>query len=206
MALRLNGSSSGYVELDVPAAAGSHTLTLPDGGGSSGNFLRTDGSGGLSWATPAAGLFESYAILEDQKSANTHGGTFNTGSFLTRDLNTEVADPDGIVSLSSNQFTLAAGNYFVVWSAPAYDAGRHKAQLFNATDSTVVANGSSEISANNGSEQSRSVGSARVVITESKAFEIRHRALNGNTTTGFGLASDFGVVEVYTRVEIYKEA
>ena len=52
MALRLNGSSSGYVELDVPAAAGSHTLTLPDGGGSSGNFLRTDGSGTLTWATP----------------------------------------------------------------------------------------------------------------------------------------------------------
>ena len=51
MALRLNGSSSGYVELDVPAAAGSHTLTLPDGGGSSGQYLQTDGSGGLSWAT-----------------------------------------------------------------------------------------------------------------------------------------------------------
>ena len=55
MALRLNGSSSGYVELDVPAAAGSHTLTLPDGGGSSGQYLQTDGSGGLSWVTPAAG-------------------------------------------------------------------------------------------------------------------------------------------------------
>jgi hypothetical protein len=51
MALRLNGSSSGYVELDVPAAAGSHTLTLPDGGGSSGQYLQTDGSGALSWAT-----------------------------------------------------------------------------------------------------------------------------------------------------------
>ena len=51
MALRLNGSSSGYVELDVPAAAGSHTLTLPDGGGSSGQYLQTNGSGGLSWAT-----------------------------------------------------------------------------------------------------------------------------------------------------------
>ena len=55
MALRLNGSSSGYVELDVPAAAGSHTLTLPDGGGSSGQYLQTNGSGGLSWVTPAAG-------------------------------------------------------------------------------------------------------------------------------------------------------
>jgi hypothetical protein len=51
MALRLNGSSSGYVELDVPAAAGSHTLTLPDGGGSSGQYLQTNGSGGLSWQT-----------------------------------------------------------------------------------------------------------------------------------------------------------
>lgn len=57
MALRLNGSSSGYVELDVPAAAGSHTLTLPNSGGSSGQYLQTNGSGGLSWQTlPAAGL------------------------------------------------------------------------------------------------------------------------------------------------------
>ena len=53
MALRLNGSSSGYVELDVPADAGSHTLTLPDGGGSSGQYLQTNGSGGLSWQTVA---------------------------------------------------------------------------------------------------------------------------------------------------------
>ena len=81
MALRLNGSSSGYVELDVPADAGSHTLILPDGGGTahqvlknsatagtleyglalptgngtSGQYLQTDGLGGSSWVTPAAG-------------------------------------------------------------------------------------------------------------------------------------------------------
>ena len=53
MALRLNGSSSGYVELDVPADAGSHTLTLPNSGGSSGQYLQTNGSGGLSWQTVA---------------------------------------------------------------------------------------------------------------------------------------------------------
>jgi len=73
MALRLNGSSSGYVELDVPADAGSHTLTLPDGGGSSGNFLRTDGSGGLSWATPAGGkiLQVSSATKTDTQSTSS---------------------------------------------------------------------------------------------------------------------------------------
>jgi len=54
MALRLNGSSSGYVELDVPAAAGSHTLTLPNSGGTSGQYLQTNGSGGLSWQTVAS--------------------------------------------------------------------------------------------------------------------------------------------------------
>ena len=70
MALRLNGSSSGYVELDVPAAAGSHTLTLPDGGGSSGQYLQTDGSGGLSWAT---GLAQGSVITAGTAVASTSG-------------------------------------------------------------------------------------------------------------------------------------
>ena len=57
MALRLNGQTSGYVELEAPATAGSNTLTLPNGNGSSGQYLQTNGSGGLSWATlPAGGL------------------------------------------------------------------------------------------------------------------------------------------------------
>jgi hypothetical protein len=53
MALRLNGATSGFVELNAPAAAGSNTLTLPDGNGTSGQYLQTDGSGGLSWQTVA---------------------------------------------------------------------------------------------------------------------------------------------------------
>jgi len=52
MALRLNGATSGFVELNAPDSAASNTLTLPNGNGTSGNFLRTDGSGTLTWATP----------------------------------------------------------------------------------------------------------------------------------------------------------
>jgi hypothetical protein len=67
MALRLNGQTSGYVELEAPATAGSNTLTLPDGGGTSGQYLQTDGSGGLSWQTVS-----SPAILQVvQATANT---------------------------------------------------------------------------------------------------------------------------------------
>jgi hypothetical protein len=50
MTLRLNGSTSGYTEIDAPAVAGSNTLVLPTGNGSSGQFLQTNGSGTLSWA------------------------------------------------------------------------------------------------------------------------------------------------------------
>lgn len=51
MTLRLEGSTSGYVELDSPAVGGNNTLVLPSGNGSSGQVLTTNGSGALSWSS-----------------------------------------------------------------------------------------------------------------------------------------------------------
>ena len=51
MTIRLNGQTSGYVELEAPATAGSNTLVLPTGNGTSGQYLQTNGSGTLSWQT-----------------------------------------------------------------------------------------------------------------------------------------------------------
>jgi hypothetical protein len=50
MTLRLNGSTSGYTEIDAPAVAGSNTLVLPAGNGAADQALVTNGSGALSWA------------------------------------------------------------------------------------------------------------------------------------------------------------
>ena len=50
MALRLNGSTSGFTTLDAPAVAGSNTLVLPTGNGSADQALVTNGSGTLSFA------------------------------------------------------------------------------------------------------------------------------------------------------------
>jgi hypothetical protein len=50
--IRFRGATSGFVELAAPDAAGSNTLILPSGNGASGDFLRTDGSGSLSFAVP----------------------------------------------------------------------------------------------------------------------------------------------------------
>jgi hypothetical protein len=50
LTLRLNGSTSGYTEIDAPAVAGSNTLVLPGGNGTADQALVTNGSGTLSFA------------------------------------------------------------------------------------------------------------------------------------------------------------
>ena len=52
MTLRLNGSTSGYTEIDAPAVAGSNTLVLPTGAGSANQFLKNGATAGsLGWSS-----------------------------------------------------------------------------------------------------------------------------------------------------------
>jgi hypothetical protein len=46
LTLRLNGSTSGYTELDAPAVAGSNTITLPTGAGSANQLLKNGSTAG----------------------------------------------------------------------------------------------------------------------------------------------------------------
>jgi hypothetical protein len=66
MTLRLNGSSSGYTEIDAPAAAGSNTLTLPTSNGSAEQFLKNSGT---------AGELEFSSMVEDSSGRLLVGST-----------------------------------------------------------------------------------------------------------------------------------
>jgi|688.fasta_scaffold397751_2 hypothetical protein len=74
MSIRLNGSTSGYTEIDAPAVAASNTLVLPTGNGSSGQFLQTNGSGTLSWG--------SQRILQVVQTVKTDYFTTSSASFI----------------------------------------------------------------------------------------------------------------------------
>tara|TARA_B100001093_G_scaffold270229_1_gene258349 strand:+ start:188 stop:730 length:543 start_codon:yes stop_codon:yes gene_type:complete len=159
------------------------------------------------------GIIKSYAIIVDQKTNETNGGTFTSGAFRTRDLNTELSDEDGIVSISSNQFTLQAGSYLIKASCPVYDVARNQAQIYNVTDSTSVAVGQSNFVGTTANESGTSLVYGRTTITAQKVFEIRHAAQTTSYDYGFGVAAnssanghDMGTVEIFTMVEIYKEA
>jgi len=162
--------------------------------------------GGSNPSLDLAYLKSPHVILEYQKAANTAGGTFTSGADRTRDLNTEVYDPLGLCSISSNQFTLQAGTYYIEWSAPAITCGAHQSWLYNVTDAATAKRGTSEYSDPSFPVQNRSCGSAVVTIAGAKAFEIRHRCAATASGNGFGVQSNLAGGEVYTRVEITKLA
>lgn len=142
------------------------------------------------------------AILEDNKTTGTDGGTFTTGALRTRALNTEVYDPDNIVSLSANQFILIPGSWYINWSAPAFTVARHKTQLQDITNAATVKLGSSEYANNATPAQTRSVGSVVVSVSATTTYEIQHICEVTQAANGLGVSGGFST-EVYTRVEIY---
>jgi len=160
-------------------------------------------------ASGVGGKIVSYAIIADVKADHADGGTFTSGAYRTRDLNTEITDPDGIVSISSNQFTLQAGTYLLKWRAPYFDIGYSKTRLANITDTSYI-NGEATFGRNNPTYQAgfaRGVG--RVTISGAKVFEIQHVSHLTKATEGFGLDHDYTAAAseaIYTTVEIYKEA
>lgn len=156
------------------------------------------------------GLFDAYALLQDQQTAasSTMGGQFSSnGVWLKRTLNTEVFDVGGIVSLSSSQFTLQAGTYFIRGRAPAYKADRHKVKLRNVTDGSDAIIGDSSFAGTADSDASWSELTGRITIAGAKTFELQHQVQTAvENARGPGYESDMGVIEVYAQVEIWREA
>jgi len=107
MTLRLNGSTSGYVEIDAPATAGSNTLVLPNGNGTSGQVLSTNGSGALSFVDRMTAAGPAFSA----------GGTTQTLSASTQTkivLGTENFDTASCYDTSTSRFTPNVAGYYLV--------------------------------------------------------------------------------------------
>jgi|TARA_Y100000034_G_C6822951_1_gene370825 hypothetical protein len=164
------------------------------------------GTIGASVVFPAGGTGNpiSVAVICDQKSDTTDGGGTTSGSFQTRDLNTEISDPDGIVSISSNQFTLGAGTYHIYFQAPNFRGNAHKAMLFDVTGAANLGFSTNGHSGSGDSVANIVSGSFVHSPASSNTYEIQHRCETTQATYGFGVACGFSVVETYTLVIISK--
>lgn len=141
------------------------------------------------------------AFIKDVKPSGTAGGTFTSGSWQTRDLNTVEGDSE-IVSLSANQFVLQPGKYRLSGIAPSRGTtNNHKSKIRNITDSVDIAIGqTTRTGATDDSNESTVY--CIIDIIEEKTYELQHRCQTTKATDGFGFPASFGVDEVYSQVEI----
>ena len=178
------------------------TLTVPSGGNLTVASGATINITGATQTGFPSGLFSGYAIFADQKTQNTAGGTFTSGAWRQRDLNTTIANTDTTnITLGTNEFTLATGNYFIRWGAQA-DAYCYQTTSAVHDGSTNNILSFSTYTAGSGFP---SCGVGRVTVSGSQAFTIQHRCTTTRATTGFGIACNFAA-EIYLLVEIFKEA
>jgi len=144
-----------------------------------------------------------FALISDEKVITTEGGTLTNGAWYTRDLNTENYDPDNIVTISGNQFTLQAGTYEIEVYSSALRVLENKIRLQNITDAATEEYGNNQYTNASASEQASL--RTRITITDEKDFEIQHRSTQAWATTGRGLGCDFDT-ERYCDVAIRKVA
>ena len=206
--LKLPHASGNSMSIAAPATnpASDLELKLPATIGAAGQVLQNSSTPGtLEFGT--VGKFVSCALLIDQKSQDTAGGTFTSGAHRVRDLNTEVFDPDNIVTLSSNEFTLAsAGSYVIQWFAPCYKVDNNVSRLREVTDGTIR-EGTNSFAHSATQIQVHSEGMARVTQTGSKTYRIEHKSTATKADNGFGVASAaVAGYDTFTMVTIWKEA
>lgn len=144
--------------------------------------------------------------VRDQKASGTDGGTFTSGAWRTRDLNTVLTNEIAGASLAANQITLPAGKYQIEARAPAYRVKQHKMKLRNTTDLADTLIGLSADADDTNNVGTHTFLSGRFAISGVKVLEIQHQCTITRAASGLGVNSAFGVVEVFTDVLIWKIA
>jgi hypothetical protein len=109
MTLRLNGSTSGYTEIDAPAVAGSNTLVLPTGAGSANQFLKNGSTAGsLGWSSmvedSSGRLLVGTSTAQGLANIQIQGNGDSAKLYLRRDITNSAMTSSGQVVLGSIDF------------------------------------------------------------------------------------------------------
>lgn len=146
--LRLEGSTSGYVQIQPATAAGSWTFTLPADDGNSSQVLVTDGSGVTSWGTVSGVGSKTTRIFPEYPGAIiTPDGASNTG-YMTSDVELHGNYKYNYYQWESSEATLQDYDIYVKWQVPddftGFQTGTNDALLIdmateaaNSTDNKI---------------------------------------------------------------------
>ena len=207
--LNFTHSNGNKVKLTTPdTLAADKTFKLPGADGSANQVLQTDGSGNLTFANKGTGLYSGYALMEE---AIEHGATAHTktaGNWYKKQLSRISFDPQNIiVSLSSDQFTLAAGTYVIKWVHLLERCDEGITRLYDVTNSTskkVSLVGFAQDSGNYAMVISR--GITRVTISGNTTYEYQYFVNSANSILKGPISGNNTEEEIFGQVEVWKEA
>jgi len=140
--------------------------------------------------------------IKDVKASGTAGGTFTSGAWQTRDLNTLEGDISWC-SLATNQFTLPAGKYEISAKSPALDVDGHQSRLYSVSGSAAITYGTSEYAGADLSSISSCIETT-IDISEATTYRIEHYGQTTQATNGFGSGNSFGNDQIFAQVKITK--
>lgn len=144
------------------------------------------------------------AIIGEEQTSGTAGGSSTATTWTTRVINTETSDPDSIVTISSNKFTPIAGTWRVraVSSFAGSTGGGStvRIRLRNVTTGTVVISGVNYGMVTSGFAVAEVEGV--IVANGTDEFDVQYWVSASRATIGLGAAASEGTNEIYTRVFI----
>ncbi len=143
---------------------------------------------------------DTFATIKDIKPVGTNGGTFTSGTWQKRTLNT-IEGNINFVSISNSQILIQPGSYTIIVKAPACNVRNHQCRLQNITDNISIM-GINSFSYND--VMTNSDIYTVINIEEEKTFEIQHICSDTVVNIGFGKATGFASDELYTVVSIQK--
>jgi hypothetical protein len=162
-------------------------------------------SGQVVQAVPVAS--NQFAIFNEQQASNTNGGTFTSGSYLKRTLNTTVVNTISGCSIASSVITLPAGTYNVQAFAPAFKVNGHRIRIQNTTAATTIVLGMNAFTSGVGAYAvTHSFANTTFTLSTSSNIELQHYAESTITVNGLGTLCNFGDNEVFSQIQITKVA
>lgn len=156
-----------------------------------------------------SGLFDALVVLRDEKSTGTGGGSITSDTWTTRDLNTEAADTASICTLSSNQFSLPAGTYWLTGFAPFYRADTVKLRIRDITNTATLLIGGPGLSNDSDNSAISCPIAGMFTLSGTTTLELQCKVDNaqgGTSTLGNTFSSDSSEANVFSVLNILRLA